>query len=54
MKAQQCDLKVKNRVVWLWIQELTEVMFTMSRKNAENLMTKYWAIENVDDDNKMT
>ncbi len=51
IEAQSVKLNVKDRVIQLWIQGLTEFMSTMSSKSVKNLMKKYKTLEGLKVDN---
>ena len=51
IEVQSVKLNVKNRVIQLWIQGLTEFMSTMSSKGVKNLIKKYNTLEGLKVDN---
>ncbi len=51
IEAQGVKLNVKNGVIQLWIQGLTEFMSTISSKSVKNLMKKYKTLEGLKVDN---
>ncbi len=51
IETQSVELNIKNEVIQLWIQGLTEFMSTINSKNVKNLMKKYKTLEGLKVDN---